>query len=238
MVQNSNDSNVKLAGKVYSLVFAVFTSIFTLPMLLCLSEVFVCSIFKQNSNNKCGTAIHYILCIISTLSIVAAIAIQIPYVMFDQYKGISSFTPWKNRKITVPILKLAKKLILLIMHSAYANKSVVIALIAIGSVVDIALLSDLLLLENYYYLVIQCVEVLAVVIMLWWDLFSLLSDVIYYIGAFKRIDVYHHISTDDYSVVSGSLVYQKQKGKHIFQVICISDTCDTRKYGRICRAST
>ncbi len=179
LVNDSNDSNMRAVGKIFSIMLILLTTLLTLPIMQTLVGVYVCSIFRENSKYECNSTTRYVLATLSSLFIMALLLIHALYFLFDQYKGINYLCPWKGRTVVAPILKLIKKILLVVAQCIIKSKVIGIVMVGFCCLTDLVLIGNLTIFEFYYYSNIQYIELFGQVIIIWWDagvLFSLVSS--------------------------------------------------------------
>ena len=176
LTSESNESTMKMVGKIYSVIILLLTSILTLPILANLIEVLDCDAFSYNHKYICWSYTHIILIAIGIIALAIFIVFCMVSFAFGQYANLFPQAPWSLRTIYVPIIKFIKRIALVVAQTTHKKLQSVVFL-ALSSMLDIALLGDLLAKEAYYYSYVQNIELISAAIMLWWDIAVMCSVV-------------------------------------------------------------
>ena len=70
LVKITNESNSKLAGKTFSVIFSALSSVLSLPVFMCTIGTFSCKIVSVSREVTCNNAPHYIIMIVSSILII------------------------------------------------------------------------------------------------------------------------------------------------------------------------
>lgn len=190
---NQNNESVKLIGRVFSIVYLILTTILLMPILNNLLQVFSCSKFTQGSSYECGSAIQISMIVTGLIAFVLATILTIGNVMFDQYMGILSTVPWGGKSIYLSLLKISKKIVLIVVQ--FMGSEITLIIIAsLAFLFDLSMIVDLVIYEVYCHEFVQIVEIIAEIILIWWDFGIIFSVVVDLLDISKQNQIYYSLS--------------------------------------------
>ena len=170
-ITGQNESNMRLPGKIYGILFCLVQTVFSLPILVSSILSYSCSLFKAGSSFKCFSMAHILVSLGSGIIIVLFCILIVASSLFAQLGSLTT-AAWSQCGISIVVTRLIKNALIVIARCfPYYVSAIVFLAMAFAS--DAALLVNLICWQHYESLYIEGVDILYCLIGLWWEVGSI-----------------------------------------------------------------
>jgi hypothetical protein len=167
LMNESNESSMKLPGKIYGIIFCLIHMLFELPIMVCAIQSYSCDLFSAGSSYKCNSIAHILVGMASGIIIVLLITLNISSSLFAQMGSLVT-TPWCQCGISVTIGRTIKNVVI-VAARCFSTIASITVFMSVALLSDIVLLVDLICWQHYDSFYIHGVDITHTLIGMWWD---------------------------------------------------------------------